>query len=291
MIHFQFQHVTKRVAAFALLASIACATSNVHAQTLRTVDLFSSSIRCDHVIQQILRHGVNNSVDRCESSSMFFHAPFGPSGGRDCEMGDLEIVQVSQLPHEDPACGPRFAVTVSNNSARKVCHFHVSIVALFGHITPTSPTGTLQVESIEPGTALEVHVQLPIESLAMGNRDGQVLGYQRIVVAIDSFDELAEANEANNLKAFDVGQIPIVTAVVEHVGVGQAGVEHIEETAIAPVDTNQGPVSSPLMQQRAEPEISVDSMDLQSPTAESLRSAIEQLGTVGESQPTTADAL
>jgi hypothetical protein len=288
MNRFQLQHGNMYVAAFALLASFACATNNVQAQTLRSVDLFSSNLRCDHVIQQMLRHGVNNSFDRCDISSIMVHDPFGSSGNPRCEMGDLEIMQVSLLPHADPACGPKFAVTVSNNSTRKVCDFHVSMVAIFGHITPTSPTTTVSVDGIEPGTALELHVQLPIDSLAMGNRNGQVLGYQRVVVAIDSFDELAETNEANNLKAYDVGQIPVVAAVVEQVEVGQAAAVSALETALAPAEANRAPVSSPAIQQQTAPEISVDSMDLQSPTAESLRSAIEQLGTVGESPTTNA---
>jgi len=47
----------------------------------------------------------------------------------------------------------------------------------------------------------------------MGNRNGQVIGFQRLIVAIDSFDELVETNEANNLKAFACGEIPLAPVV------------------------------------------------------------------------------
>ena len=61
----------------------------------------------------------------------------------------------------------------------------------------------VKVEKICAGQAAEVHVQLPIEALAMGNRNGQPLEFARLVVAIDSFDQFAECNEANNVKVFD----------------------------------------------------------------------------------------
>ena len=105
-------------------------------------------------------------------------------------------------------------MTVKNLGCRKVCNFHISVVALFGPICPTSPNNTVCVEDLGPGEAVEVIVQLPIEALAMGNRNGQVIGFQRVVVAIDSYDEFVETNEANNLKAFDVAALPVVTPTV-----------------------------------------------------------------------------
>jgi hypothetical protein len=167
------------------------------------------------VIRLMHLHGVNNSFDTGGSSFVAHHSPLGTMSIPNTEFGDLEIMQVNQAEHDEAACGPKFHVTIRNNSTRKVCNFHVSMVAVLGRICPTSPNATVKVGEICPGAALEVCVQLPIEALAMGNRNGQVIGYQRLVVAIDSFDELVETNEANNLKAFACSEIPVVSTVVE----------------------------------------------------------------------------
>ncbi len=130
-------------------------------------------------------------------------------------MGDLEIIQVTQVLHDDAACGPKIAVIVRNQSVRQVCDFHVSAVAILGRICPSSPNRTVRVAKLEPGEAQEVLVQLPIEALAMGNRNGQIIGFQRLVVAIDSYDEFVETNEANNVKAFDRRDLQVVSPTVE----------------------------------------------------------------------------
>jgi hypothetical protein len=251
----------------ACLIISATLTVTVHAQSLGVHPVISSGVRCDHVIQQMLRHGVNNSVDRSVSNSMLRHSPFGDVGIPGTEFGDLEIVQVNQIPQEAIVCGPKLAVIVMNRSSRKVCSFHVSAVAVFGHIRPTSPNVTVTVAEINPGEAQEVCLQLPIESLAMGNQNGQVLGFQRLVVSIDSFDELLETNEANNVKAFETGEIPVVSPVIVETAVpGPAAVTVGPAVAATP-----GPA-------QANPDVAVDSMDLENPTEDSLRSAIEQVG-------------
>ncbi|MGI9473295.1 MAG: hypothetical protein ACR2NZ_17265 [Rubripirellula sp.] len=193
---------------------VACTAINAQAQGLNASQLLYGGTSCDHVIRLIHIHGVNNSFDVSASLVSTQFSPAGPIAVPHTELGDLEIVQVAQVQHADIACGPKFNVTIRNNSCRDVCNFHVSVVAALGRICPSSPNATACVEKICAGQAVEVCVQLPIEALAMGNRNGQVIGFQRLVVAIDSFDVLAETNEANNLKAFACHEIPIATAVV-----------------------------------------------------------------------------
>ncbi|SMP51152.1 hypothetical protein SAMN06265222_103231 [Neorhodopirellula lusitana] len=130
------------------------------------------------------------------------------------EVGDLCIADVQQFEVTDPACGPKFAVIVSNNSTRCVADFHVTVAATLGRLFPHSPQSTVKVGKIQPGEALQVEVTLPIEALAMGNRNGQVIGFQRVIVAIDSFDELFETDEGNNVKSFKACDIAFVAAVV-----------------------------------------------------------------------------
>ena len=89
-------------------------------------------------------------------------------------------------------------------------------VATLGRIHIDSPCKTVKVEKIEAGEALQVELTLPIESLAMGNRGGLPIGFQRLIIAIDSFDEPAETDEANNIKAYAIASVPTLqTTVVE----------------------------------------------------------------------------
>jgi len=241
--------------------------ASADAQPLGFQSLMPGGNRCDHVIQQMLRHGVNNSVDRSVANSMLRHSPFGVVETPETEFGDLEVVQVNQIPQEGVACGPKLAVIVMNRSLREVCNFHVSAVAVFGHICPTSPNATVEVAAINPGEAIEVCMQLPMESLSMGNQTGQALGFQRLVVVIDSFDELLETNEANNVKAFESGEIPVVSPVIVEMAVPVTTTTTVETTI----------AQAPAIRQTST-EVSVDSMDLENPTDDSLRSAIEQVG-------------
>jgi hypothetical protein len=232
------------------------------AQVVTTSQLLHPGSRCDHVIGLMHRHGVNNSVDRTATHSMLHHSRFGPMVIPDTELGDLEVVQVNQIAHEDPACGPKLAVIVRNQSCRAICNFHVSAVAVFGRICPTSPNATVAVEQIAPGETLEVLLPLPIEALAMGNRNGQVIGFQTLVVAIDSLDQLVETNEANNLKAFDIAEVPFVTIGVEET------VETVE-TVATETAVQQSPVTA-----EAAPFFTGE---VDQPTSDPLRSAIQKL--------------
>jgi hypothetical protein len=177
------------------------------------------------------------------------------------ELGDLEIIQVVQILHDDPACGPKIAVTVQNQGCRKVCNFHVSAVAILGRICPTSPNNTVCVEKLGPGEALEVMVQLPIEALAMGNRNGQVIGFHRLVVAIDSYDEFVETNEANNLKAFDRNTLPVVSPTVAE-----------------PVESISTTTETGVVQESAIQDVGGSSGSTTPPPNDALQSAIRKLG-------------
>ena len=208
---------------------VACTTMTAKAQGLVASQLLHGGTHCDHVIRLIHVHGVNNSFDLSASVVSTQFSPTGPIAVPLTELGDLEIVQVAQVQDVDAACGPKFNVTIRNNSCRDVCNFHVTLVATLGRICPTSPNTTTCIEKICAGQAVEVCVQLPIEALAMGNRNGQVIGFQRLVVAIDSFDVLAETNEANNLKAFACHEIPLAAVVTESAAVTT---ETVSETTV-----------------------------------------------------------
>ncbi len=270
----------------ALLAAsmIACTTNTSNAQHVLTSQVVQNVSYCDHVIEQIARHGVNNSVDTSGGASMFHPSPFGSFAVPQQEFGDLEVVSVSQFEHIDATCGPKISVVVHNNSLRKVCSFQVSAVAIFGHICSRSPNATVRVEAIEPGQAFEVCLQLPIEALAMGNRNGQVLGFQRLVVVIDSYDELLETNEANNVKAFDAAAIPFATVAVQQTVVEQnAGEQVVPQPAIPDSSQSVLPQSgSVAVPAPATGEVGIAPSAEASPSpveTDALRSAINMLDT------------
>lgn len=243
------------------LGLVVCGAVGAKAQSgLHTSQLLYGGSTCDHVIQLVHLHGVNNSVCLASSHSMLQHSPLGAMMIPVGEIGDLEVINVAHVLHDDAACGPKIAVTVQNQSIRQVCNFHISAVAVLGRICPTSPNATVCVEKLEPGEALEVMVQLPIEALAMGNRNGQVIGFQRLVVAIDSYDEFVETNEANNVKAYDLSTLPVVTP---------SAVQTVETVST----TTQADVVQGTAGDNAGPAVSTPA-----PSADALQSAIQKLG-------------
>jgi len=259
----------------ALLASITlCAMNIAHAQPLTVTTVISGPNRCDHVIRMLQRHGVNNSFDRTAASSLLNYSPLGNLQVPSNELGDLQIVRVSPLPPGEPSGGPQFSIVVMNQSCREVCHFHVSAVAVFGSINPCSPSNTVKVDKINPGEAVEVVVQLPIEAFRMGNRNGEILGYQKLIVAIDCFDALLETDEANNIRSFDAAEFVVVPATVS-----VTAISVLESSGNFPVGTEQAPafntLSTPTI---TNAEVSVDALDLEHPTPDSLRSAIQKVG-------------
>ncbi len=241
-----------------LMPSPACAEGNLAPQ------MNQSTGRCDHVISMMLKHGVNNRFDRSEASRLLQSTSTLLNGLPPSELGDLDLVQVSQLASA-ANCGPRIAVQLMNRSHRKVERFHVTAVAVLGHICPDSPSATFEVAELEAGAILEVQLQLPIEAFAMGNRNGTPLGFQTLVVAIDSFDALLESDESNNIRAWSASDLP----VEQPVAVTQA-VELLQAN-----ESNQATTVQP--QANREVESPVERPDLEQPTPDSLRAAIKML--------------
>lgn len=259
-------------ASFLLSLSVHC-----NAQPITANQLISGGTRCDHVIQMILRHGVNNSFNRGGTSSLLNQSPFGSVELPVSELGDLQIVQVNQLPSETNTCGPKFTVVVMNQSNRQVNNFHVAAVAVFGHINPFSPNCTVEVAKINAGEAIELTLALPVQALSMGNRNGEVLGFQKLIVAIDCYDELFETDEANNIKAFNSHEITVVTTVVSQAAI--SAIESLENSALSQSVSRVATAIAPTSNlSNISGEVSVDALDLDQPTPDSLRSAIRKVG-------------
>ena len=170
---------------------------------------------CGHVIEMLVRHGGLYELGPMGRSATVVPSPYGPFMMPASELGDLEIECISEVPQADPACAPTFVVTIANKSIRDLCDVQVSLVALLGPIRPFNPTAITRVERIPAGASIEVSLQLPIESLAMGRNGNAVIGFQKLLVAIDSLDQYLELDEANNLQLLCRADIPQQTVVVE----------------------------------------------------------------------------
>ncbi|MFG0289783.1 MAG: hypothetical protein ACF8CQ_16505 [Rhodopirellula sp. JB044] len=192
------------------IASLAIGMVVCNGQDLSGRDLLSGSPDCSHVIDMIHRYGVNQSCDTSTDGNFVAPSAYGPVFIPACETGDLSIVSVHQVVQADAACGPKFAVVISNCSTRCVENFSITAVGTLGRIRCFDPCTTVNVEKIHPKESLQVEVTLPIEAFSMGNRNGQIIGFQRLVIVIDSFDEFVETDEANNIKAYRVATLPFL---------------------------------------------------------------------------------
>lgn len=190
------------------------------------------------------------------------------------DIGDLEIVEVKQLPVVDQSCGPRFGIVIANKSNRCVEDFHVTAIGSLGQALPHSPRTTVVAGQIPANGALQVEFSLPIETLAMGNRGGLIIGLQHLTVIIDSWDEFFECNEFNNRKCFSMDSLPIET--VESVTV-ETTTEVVPEAAtLQPtVQPNTAPAVNVAPQNSGitQPAPATSAVSPQDP----LRSAIEQI--------------
>ena len=177
-------------------------------------------------------------------------------------IGDLEIMAVSMCHPGDAKNGPTFAVTISNKSERAVSAFSISAVAVLGRIRPLSPSVTQTVPKIGAGENVELKLCLPLESLAMGRAGTDILAFQKLVVAIDSFDQLLESNESNNIVVLERDKIPVVEATAPLTPIPapvQAPVPTPQPAEVAP---NQEDVA-PAQPQQPTAENSIDNLDFE----------------------------
>jgi len=197
----------------------ASAVPTAHATEVDPSTVFTGQATCTHVINLMLRHGIDDSNRKCHTNQLsVFHPSVGSFQLTGVDVGDLELISVERC--EDSAdathgiCGPTFAVVIQNNSTRCVENFRTSVVALRGSIHHHCPTAVAKVGSIAAGQAIEVRVTLPESCLDMGRRGAEALPLSRLLVAIDSLDQFYESNEVNNVKVFDVASIPMLTTTV-----------------------------------------------------------------------------
>lgn len=201
---------------------------------------------CGHVLDLLLRHGLAPSGELLHGGAVV-PSPHGAFVLPAAEIGDLCIAHLAEVP-SDAGCPPTFCVAVTNNSARAICNVQISLVALLGPIKPFDPTANACLAEIPAGATVEIEITMPPEALAMGADRGVAVGFQKLLVAIDSLDAYAEANESNNLQLVCRADIPLkvieaTTAVTEVTAPAT-----VEAPAAAAPQTIPGTIDSALEQ-------------------------------------------
>lgn len=258
---------------FGLLSLAFVTECNAQIVTISTTTVVPTA-PCDHVIQLIMRHGVNNQFNRMASCQLLKQATApgipGAMTGNMSTLGDLEILQVNALPLSGTSSGPRFAVTIMNHGATEARDFHVSVVAALGQIHSHSPISTVKVDRIGAGQAFEVVAQLPVEALSMGRYNGNVQSYDKLIVAVDCFNKIFEYDEANNVRLFEYSQLHNTASNLPSAGSLRSQVPALNILENPNFALSK---SSAVDSHRS----IVDALDLEQPTPDSLRSAIQSI--------------
>ena len=180
---------------------------------------FGGRSRCGHVIDMLMQQHLHtqffggNVQNMQQPASIVAFDQFGrPIVSR---LGDLRLVSVEMITDATPEMGPLYEVTILNDSVRDAVDFRVSMVAVHGGILPNSPTVSMNVDAIAAGGTATLQVQMPQQCLAIEVTGQAPAPFNMLVVAIDSFDELMEGNELNNVAVLERSDIVIEGATTE----------------------------------------------------------------------------
>jgi hypothetical protein len=186
----------------------------------------SGQTNCWHVINMLTRHCWGNRLFPCQQGQPGF------GGGMPNQMfpgffgqqpGDLELVGVNIVSESAANNGPLYQVSIKNASTVEVQNFRVTLVAVLGTINAFSPNVTVTVPTIAAGAVANVTVQMPANVMAMGVPTQPLVAFDTLVVAIDSYDELIESNELNNVATLKRVGIPVVVVTTTETAIAGPG--------------------------------------------------------------------
>lgn len=173
--------------------------------------LTAMNFDCGHVIQLLIANKFRQNTFQNGTElapGVLLGSPWEP------RIGDLELLGVHCDGTVDPRNGPVFEVTLRNNSQETLEHVTLSAVAVLGQIHGQSPTSVVSISQIGAAETITVRIQLPASSMVMGPVGSVVQPFEMLVVAVDSFDELIESNELNNVSILRRGEIPMIPVTV-----------------------------------------------------------------------------
>ena len=254
---------------FAMTLAAATSANSLFAQQVlpdapNSLLAIQQDYHCEHVIALMIRN-------RVQQQTGAFGAELAPGliltvPPTASQLGDLELLDVHLVVKGSSALGPVVQVTMRNNRPIPVGNFQISIVAILGQIHNQCPTVRGLVSHVAAGSVSQFQLQLPPAAMAIGLPGQPLAPFDTIVVAVDSFDELVEDNELNNLRIIRRCDLAAIPMAAENVSVtptqpAPSGLE--APAANPPTDTA---IPSP-----AQPISPLDSLMLEDNTLESTQ--------------------
>lgn len=215
--------------------TIIASTSNADPRLSQILGVSES--HCGHVIDLLIRNRIrqqSGAVGAELAPGLMLSQP--PSAN---QFGDLELVNVQLVADGTPDSGPVIQVSVRNSSTFPVGNFQLSLVGVLGQIHAHCPTVRGTVTQIPAGAIAAFELQLPVSAMAMGFQGQPAAPFDTVVVAIDSFDELLEANELNNVRIIRRAELlpPAPATVTQTVTSTVTPVDPMPSGPTAPADT------------------------------------------------------
>jgi hypothetical protein len=108
--------------------------------------------------------------------------------------------------------GPIYRVVLKNNSPLPVFGLRVSLIAVLGSLDRNSPAVTAELKEIAAGGVAQLDISMPVAVMTLGPQTQQV-PFETLVAAIDSFNELNETSELNNVLTLTRTNITVIESV------------------------------------------------------------------------------
>ncbi|HZZ73926.1 MAG TPA: hypothetical protein VFE24_16860 [Pirellulales bacterium] len=145
--------------------------------------------------------------------------------------GDLVLVDLQMVSDSTPEHGPVYRLSMLNDSPLPSCDFHVSLIAARGDINESSVVVTMPIRMIQPKQTGFIDIELPIGCLSLG---APAQPFDTVIAVVDSFDELAETNELNNIATLSRTDIVHVTVKTEAIAAPAGGASVAPAPGLAP---------------------------------------------------------
>ena len=222
------------------------------------------------MVHRVLQHVLLRSMYDAQMSGQPHLMPmrgFGPMFAP--PIFDLELVGVGMVADLAGDKGPIYRVTIRNNSLVPVHHFRVSLIAVLGTLNAGSPVTTADVGPVAAGAIGHIDIQLPVAVMALGPQGQAAVPFDTLVAAIDSFDELPETNELNNVTTLTRVEVALIETTVQSTApAAAAGVATAAApAAAAPAAPAPGAAAAPQEQAPApapQDKVDLDKLDLNS---------------------------
>jgi hypothetical protein len=201
----------------AIAQSTTTTTGAVATQTTTVASEDLVFVQHHWMVNRVIQHAVTRNFEEKFGGHPLF-APtvgFAPVGMFPVpSFGDLELLNIGMVSDAAPDHGPIYRVSIKNNSPLPVFGVRVSLIAVLGELQRSSPVVTTDIREIAAGGIASLDVQMPVAVMTLGP-EGKAAAFETLVAAIDSFNELPETNELNNVATLIRSEIDVIETAVQ----------------------------------------------------------------------------